>query len=162
MRARYYESASGRFISEDPDGQGGNWFTYCGNNPVGNVDSSGKSIDGVAQSVWMLIAFTCFILSMVFMNRQDVGVGTAFAFAGCSATYNAVGWNPKTPSWFKAACQGLNFFSTVLSIAAMIYGTAQDKRTAAIGIALGFYVAILLACLIDCYILPGDEVWASK
>jgi RHS repeat-associated protein len=44
MRARYYEPTSGRFVSEDPARDGGNWFAYCGNNPVGFADSSGKEL----------------------------------------------------------------------------------------------------------------------
>jgi RHS repeat-associated protein len=44
MRARYYDPALGRFISEDPAGFGGgqvNLYAYVGNNPVGLIDPSG-------------------------------------------------------------------------------------------------------------------------
>jgi RHS repeat-associated protein len=44
MRARYYNPAVGRFISEDPLGFGGgdvNLYVYAGNNPVVRVDPSG-------------------------------------------------------------------------------------------------------------------------
>jgi RHS repeat-associated protein len=37
-QARFYDSAAGRFISEDPARDGGNWYVYCGRNPVGRVD----------------------------------------------------------------------------------------------------------------------------
>ena len=40
MRARYYEPWSGRFISQDPGLDGGNWYTYCSNDPM-SVDFSG-------------------------------------------------------------------------------------------------------------------------
>ncbi len=43
-RARFYDSAIGRFISEDPIGFGGgdmNRYRYVGNNPLSNVDPSG-------------------------------------------------------------------------------------------------------------------------
>jgi RHS repeat-associated protein len=43
MRARYYESSTGRFISEDPEGDGFNWYVYCGNNPISYVDGTGNS-----------------------------------------------------------------------------------------------------------------------
>lgn len=42
MRARYYEAATGRFISEDPAREGANWYAYADNNVVANVDASGK------------------------------------------------------------------------------------------------------------------------
>ena len=42
MRARYYDPALGRFISEDPAKDGGNWFAYAGNDPVGMVDRDGR------------------------------------------------------------------------------------------------------------------------
>ena len=44
MRARYYEPASGRFLSEDGKCDGSNFFVYCSNNPVCFVDSSGSSL----------------------------------------------------------------------------------------------------------------------
>ena len=43
MRARYYEPGTGRFISEDPAGDGVNWYVYCKGDPVGQVDKTGKS-----------------------------------------------------------------------------------------------------------------------
>ena len=42
MRARYYDPNTGRFVSEDPKGDGSNWYTYCNDNPVNDVDSDGK------------------------------------------------------------------------------------------------------------------------
>jgi RHS repeat-associated protein len=42
MRARYYDPNVGRFISEDPSGNGVNWYVYANDNPVTNVDKTGK------------------------------------------------------------------------------------------------------------------------
>lgn len=42
MRARHYDPALGRFISEDPARQGDNWFTYCMSNPVNVIDADGR------------------------------------------------------------------------------------------------------------------------
>ncbi len=43
MRARYYDPGVGRFASEDPVGQGSNWFIYGFNSPTTQVDASGKA-----------------------------------------------------------------------------------------------------------------------
>ncbi len=41
LRNRYYSTATGRFITEDPIKDGVNWYSYCGGNPVGLVDPMG-------------------------------------------------------------------------------------------------------------------------
>ncbi|MFN2375668.1 MAG: RHS repeat-associated core domain-containing protein, partial [Candidatus Binatia bacterium] len=46
-RARYYDPASGRFLSEDPIGFSGgdaNLYRYAGNNPVNWTDPSGQTL----------------------------------------------------------------------------------------------------------------------
>ena len=45
LRARYYDSSVGRFISEDPARDGMNWYAYCGNSPVMMVDPWGLYTD---------------------------------------------------------------------------------------------------------------------
>ena len=42
MRARYYDPQTGRFMSEDNNGSGINWFAYCNNNPINAVDPDGQ------------------------------------------------------------------------------------------------------------------------
>lgn len=56
MRARYYDPAIGRFISEDPAGDGANWYAYCGGNPANLVDSSGKEPVELAEAVLLATA----------------------------------------------------------------------------------------------------------
>ena len=41
LRARYYDSSLGRFISEDPIADGYNWYIYANNNPIRFIDPSG-------------------------------------------------------------------------------------------------------------------------
>jgi RHS repeat-associated protein len=41
FNARWMDSETGRFISEDPLGQGPNLYSYCGNNPLAFLDPSG-------------------------------------------------------------------------------------------------------------------------
>ena len=43
LRNRYYNSSTGRFITEDLAQDGLNWYVYAGNNPVSFVDPSGLS-----------------------------------------------------------------------------------------------------------------------
>ncbi|MBZ0214460.1 MAG: RHS repeat-associated core domain-containing protein, partial [Nitrospirae bacterium] len=54
MRARYYEPTTGRFVSEDPAMDGGNWFVYCGNQPVSRFDQSGRTWQDAALAVFQL------------------------------------------------------------------------------------------------------------
>ena len=51
MKARYYDPALGRFSSEDPSYNGINWFVYCDNNPVNEVDRSGKIGEGLVGAI---------------------------------------------------------------------------------------------------------------
>jgi RHS repeat-associated protein len=58
MRARYYEPGTGRFLSQDPAMEGGNWFLYVGNDPVNKIDISGESsvIQGAVNSYKLIPA----------------------------------------------------------------------------------------------------------
>jgi len=59
MGHRYYDTRIGRFISQDPAGDGDNWYAYCGNDPVDGSDPSGllkqaEPLDGglLDPSLW--------------------------------------------------------------------------------------------------------------
>ena len=53
MRARWYDPACGRFVSEDPGRDGRNWFRYCKGNPVNHVDADGRvSANLAATAMW--------------------------------------------------------------------------------------------------------------
>ena len=41
MGHRYYDSRTGRFLTQDPAGSGDNWYAYADNDPVRKIDPSG-------------------------------------------------------------------------------------------------------------------------
>jgi RHS repeat-associated protein len=73
MRARYYDSNVGRFISEDPvgfDGGDVNLFAYVGNNPVMGVDPTGLEI-----RVYSSNAFGINGLNHAYVWSTEEGIG---------------------------------------------------------------------------------------
>ncbi|MHB1215312.1 MAG: RHS repeat-associated core domain-containing protein [Thiobacillus sp.] len=57
-RARYYDPAIGRFVSEDPIGFAAgdvNFYAYVGNNPVNGNDPSGQAASKIAEALANLI-----------------------------------------------------------------------------------------------------------
>ncbi|MDR3691325.1 MAG: RHS repeat-associated core domain-containing protein, partial [Fimbriimonas sp.] len=73
MRARYYDSRSARFVSQDPGMSGINWFSYCGNEPVDRGDPNGRLY--VPASYWW-VALGFFFAGM-----------SAYCLGKCSFTY---------------------------------------------------------------------------
>jgi hypothetical protein len=55
MRARYYDPALGRFISQDPARDGNNWYAYCDNNPVNTTDPTGKFVSPIAIAALVVL-----------------------------------------------------------------------------------------------------------
>ena len=49
LRARYYDSGVGAFVSEDPAKDGLNWYVYCSGNPVNHWDPSGMRYESLRQ-----------------------------------------------------------------------------------------------------------------
>jgi RHS repeat-associated protein len=72
MRARYYEPLRGRFISEDSQGAGGNWYTYCVNDPVNKVDESGNTPE--SSLFWAVFGLTCTIGALFNVFESSITV----------------------------------------------------------------------------------------
>jgi RHS repeat-associated protein len=48
---RFYDPATGRFLSRDPIRDGYNWYNYCGNDPVNKVDPQGLAKVGIIKRI---------------------------------------------------------------------------------------------------------------
>ena len=107
MRARYYDPASGRFISEDPGRNGTNWYARCGYNPVNAIDASGKIADPLAAIILAAIA-----AGGAYAGFQ-VGYGTMVAWIQLQGDPN---YNPSM-SWLAHAAE-----QAVTALAAYEFG----------------------------------------
>lgn len=65
MRARYYDPSMERFISQDSNQDGHNWFVCCNDDPVNLVDKVGKSRTP-SQIFWATLAAVFGFLATVF------------------------------------------------------------------------------------------------
>jgi RHS repeat-associated protein len=83
MRARYYDPVVGRFVSQDPKENGGNWFLYADNDPSNRVDADGKASAGVqlCTNIWLGVA--SILLTMAVNNFY-------FAWSNIQAGYAAM------------------------------------------------------------------------
>ena len=52
LGARYYWPEVGRFVSQDPIGDGVNWYIYAEDNPLVWVDPTGECFDWVGDMDW--------------------------------------------------------------------------------------------------------------
>ena len=79
-RARYYNPYIGRFLQTDPIGYGDgiNWYSYCGNNPLGMTDPSGCWASYSAN--WLQIADSDSWVLQVLCYNEDGSLGTDFYF----------------------------------------------------------------------------------
>jgi RHS repeat-associated protein len=92
MRARYYNPAVGRFISEDPLGFGGgdvNLYVYAGNNPVVGVDPWGLSWRSVALGSTSAVLSTASLATMYY-PAVSAPLKAAGTFVGVISVANAV------------------------------------------------------------------------
>jgi RHS repeat-associated protein len=107
---RAYEPESGRFVSQDVARQGLNWFTYCANDPVNKVDSTGK--------YWWLV----------------LGLALVGALAGMAAyaVYQQQYGDPITPGGLAAAAVGGAFAGVCAGLIALTAGVASAAAAGAL------------------------------
>jgi RHS repeat-associated protein len=98
MRARYYEPATGRFLSQDRAMQGCNWFVYAGSNPTNFRDPSGKSFEPILKmltvQLGLLGAMTCFAglsMAMWAVTPADIVLSPDIVMIGLEMSSTAVG-----------------------------------------------------------------------
>ena len=78
MRARYYDPAIGRFISEDPGRNGVNWYAYCTNNPVNLVDPDGRApIDDFQTALLGVGCFSTLAIAGALVTYYGYRTGSA-------------------------------------------------------------------------------------
>ena len=92
MRARYYEATSGRFVSEDSQRSGDNWFAFASDNPANCSDPTGRF-------TWPIQVLNEFFALMDFMKAlpnasagQVEGLWSTF-IAAFQPGYASLGFN---------------------------------------------------------------------
>ncbi len=85
MRARYYDPNVGRFVSQDPAGNGSNWYVYCGDDPVNKVDADGKTFDSKSQAGLGDVVFSMILTAAAFGAAMEKDYKAAMTVAGVAA-----------------------------------------------------------------------------
>ena len=76
--ARYYDPTIGRWIQKDPILDGFNWWVYCENDPVNEVDPEGKAIHLLADPFWLLRVSLSYslLLADIALSSRDLPEGS--------------------------------------------------------------------------------------
>lgn len=109
LRARYYDPATGRFITKDPikgklsNPSSQNPYQYAYNNPINLSDPSGEMVGGgcVNANIGLGAFVTCSIC-LVGSSEKEVGIVTSIGFGGSTGLATGVGggplWSPNSNS----------------------------------------------------------------
>jgi len=81
MQARYMDPNTGRFVSQDSALNGTNWFVYCENNPVDNVDADGKGLGSLVAAFGGILAGIAATLAYFALSGSGVMMGLAILYA---------------------------------------------------------------------------------
>lgn len=118
MRARYYDAATGRFVSQDPKKNGTNWFAYANGDPVDLFDPDGRSTlsrnqwCGVAAAAIATAAWIWLLAPMQAIEKErELGIGAIETGAVLLATY--VG--PETMVCYLGSLGALSMYNSLLA-----------------------------------------------
>ena len=149
MQARYYDPSVGRFVSEDSEYDGMNWFSYAGNNPINRVDRSGKSAEAAGQEMFLaawtlymaMIATTAEVpAAAIFRGMMAAGISLILSAISGQATDEGVmralvvyigAWATEA---YKPPSGGAGGAAAVAVIGIMAYVTILDVYSSTIGI----------------------------
>ena len=128
MRARYYEPASGRFLSEDLKRDSENWYAYAKNNPVAFADASGFNfVSAFQQELYALWFQAC--KDIYYMEDLAVIVAFRAKAQALAAKYGfeAQAWMIQLNAEALAIEQGSAASGVAAGIAADMAKMARDK-----------------------------------
>jgi len=116
MRARYYESETGRFISEDPACASPNWFTYCENEPSQGTDPSGR-YHVTNESLWNYgqLAGYCYAMLALIAASSISDLAKKLAFASSLLAMSAASFAVALGAGTDSYSEDTRMFSTVLT-----------------------------------------------
>lgn len=100
---RYYDSSTGRFLTRDPIKDGGNWYTYCSNDPIVNSDPEGEKWlwEWVADT-WSRFSTAKDPVDMIRPPAAAIGAGIVMwaiweVASSIKGSHEPPGGNPKPP-----------------------------------------------------------------
>jgi len=147
MRARYYEPASGRFVSQDPELSGANWFAYCQGDPINYFDSSGKALSAYQNWLWVGLFFT--ILAAEALKKSLIA-GLVLLTIACSACAKALSESGKIDKAVQAFIWGTGAAATLTGVAQNLKLLSEDQRTELMGTIVTAYTLEIVAALAYC------------
>ena len=168
MRARYYEPSSGRFLCEDPDKSGLNWYSYASQDPVNGVDQTGRFktppgletfLFGFGMALSMDLLLTAAAFSAV--GEKTIAISLVGAASTCAALAQAgMAVNGRTKAYlslFRFMCSGPIVQAITAIAVGLGLGVGADTVAAYAVFANAAYSVALIGALFWCWEGVGDE-----
>lgn len=129
FNARWYDASTGRFISEDAAGQGLNWYSYGGNDPVNNTDPTGNDWGSFWSAVGVGVAAVAVAFIPVvgpYLSAAIIG-GYMGGMAVNGGSLNIGNWKNDAQTW-----EGIGA-GAVIGVASAFAGAAVLSSLGAAG-----------------------------